>query len=160
MSSMDVNLADLVGAVADAVPDRCALVCEGDRLTYRQLMDRASRLAQHLTASGLTPDETVGLYMPNSAAYIESLLGCMLARTIPVNINYRYTGNELSYLLGRAHLAALVVDAAHADLAAAAAQSCPTLRHVLVTGLRPGQAAPSFPAGVTVTGYEPAVAAA
>ena len=42
MSSMDVNLADLAGAVADAVPDRCALVCDGDRLSYRQLMDRAS----------------------------------------------------------------------------------------------------------------------
>jgi len=29
MSSMDVNLADLIGAVADALPDRCALVCDG-----------------------------------------------------------------------------------------------------------------------------------
>jgi hypothetical protein len=28
MSSLDVNLADLVGAVADVVPDRCAVVCE------------------------------------------------------------------------------------------------------------------------------------
>jgi fatty-acyl-CoA synthase len=67
---MDVNLADLVAAVADAVPDRCALVCEGERLSYRQLVDRASQLAQHLIASGLGPDETVGLYMPNSAAYV------------------------------------------------------------------------------------------
>ena len=63
MSSMDVNLADLVGAVADAMPDRSILVCDGDRLSYRQLMDRASQLAQHLIASGLRPDETVGLYM-------------------------------------------------------------------------------------------------
>jgi acyl-CoA synthetase (AMP-forming)/AMP-acid ligase II len=100
MSSMDVNLADLVGAVADAVPDRCAVVCEGDRLSYRQLMDRSSRLARHLIASGLRPEETVGLYMLNSAAYVESLLGCMLGRLIPVNINYRYTENELARAVG------------------------------------------------------------
>jgi 3-oxocholest-4-en-26-oate---CoA ligase len=98
MSSMDVNLADLIGAVADALPDRCALVCDGDRLSYRQLMHRASHLAQHLIAAGLRPDETAGLYMPNSAAYVESLLACMLARLIPVNINYRYTGSELAHL--------------------------------------------------------------
>ena len=100
MSSLDVNLADLVGAVADAVPDRCAVVCEGDRLSYRQLMDRASQLAQHLIPSGLRPEATAGLYMPNSAAYVESLLGCMLARLIPVNINYRYTEHELAHVFG------------------------------------------------------------
>jgi len=66
MSGMDANLADLVGAVADAVPDRCALVCDGDRLSCRQLMDRASQLAQHLIAARLRPDETAGLHMLNS----------------------------------------------------------------------------------------------
>jgi len=134
MSSMDVNLADLIGAVADALPDRCALVCDGDRLSYRQLMDRASQLAQHLIAAGLRPDETAGLYMPNSAAYVESLLACMLARLIPVNINYRYTGNELAHLFTAGKLAGLIVDAQYAPLAAAVAAGSPDLRHVLSQG--------------------------
>jgi 3-oxocholest-4-en-26-oate---CoA ligase len=158
MSSMDVNLADLVGAVADAMPDRCILVCDGDRLSYRQLMDRASQLAQHLIASGLRPDETVGLYMLNSAAYVESLLGCMLARLIPVNINYRYTGHELAHLFTGGKLAGLIVDAEHAALAAAVAADSPDLRHVLITG--GGALAASFPASITVRDYEAAIAAA
>jgi hypothetical protein len=29
--------------------------------------------------TGISPDETVGLYMPNSIAYVESLLGCWSA---------------------------------------------------------------------------------
>jgi len=158
MSSMDVNLADLVGAVADAMPDRCILVCNGDRLSYRQLMDRASQLAQHLIASGLRPDETVGLYMLNSAAYVESLLGCMLARLIPVNINYRYTGSELAHLFTGGKLAGLIVDAEHAALAAAVAADSPDLRHVLITG--GGALAASFPASITVRDYQAAIAAA
>jgi acyl-CoA synthetase (AMP-forming)/AMP-acid ligase II len=159
MSSMDVNLADLVSAVTDAVPDRFALVCEGDRLTYRQLMDRASSLAQHLIASGLKPDETVGLYMPNSAAYVESLLGCMLARVIPVNVNYRYTGHELAHLFTSGKLSGLVVDAEYAPLAGAAAhERRQDLRHVLVTG--DSRALPAgFPAGVTALDYEAVIAA-
>jgi acyl-CoA synthetase (AMP-forming)/AMP-acid ligase II len=159
MSSMDVNLADLVGAVADAVPDRCALVCDGDRRSCRQLMDRASQLAQHLVAAGLRPEETAGLYMLNSAAYVESLLACMLARLIPVNINYRYTGNELAHLFTVGKLAALIVDAEHAPLAAAVAAGSPDLRHVLVTG-GGGAMADSFPAGITVRDYDMAIAAA
>ena len=158
MSSMDINLADLVDAVADAMPDRCVLVCDGDRLSYRQLMDRASQLAQHLIASGLTPDETVGLYMLNSVAYVESLLGCMLARLIPVNINYRYAGHELGHLFTGGKLAGLIVDAEHAALAAAVAADSPDLRHVLITG--GGALAASFPASITVLDYEAAIVAA
>ncbi len=155
---MDLNLADLCAVVADAVPDRCALVCDGQRLTYRELTSRSEQVAQHLAAAGIRPDETVGLYLPNSAAYVESLLGCMVARAIPVNINYRYTGAELAHLFRGARLAALVVDAEYAGLAAEVAASCPTLRHVLIAGGGdPGDVA--FPASVTVLSYASAVGA-
>jgi 3-oxocholest-4-en-26-oate---CoA ligase len=156
---LDVNLADLVGAVAEALPERCALVCEGERLSYPRLMARASRVAQRLIGAGIEPDQTVGLYLLNSVAYVEALLGCMLARAIPVNINYRYTGNELSYLFTGASLAALVVDAEHAGMAAEVAAGCPSLRHVLVKGGGPAALAP-FPPSVTALDYGDAVAAA
>ena len=158
--NMDVNLADLVAAVGDALPDRCALVCDGDRLSYPELTARSNQVAQHLADAGLAPDEPVGLYLLNSTAYIEALLGCMVARTVPVNINYRYTGHELAQLLGSARLAGLVVDAEHASLASAVAPSCPTLRHVVITGRDPAQPPPRFPDQVTVVDYAPAVAAA
>ncbi|HUJ08223.1 MAG TPA: AMP-binding protein [Streptosporangiaceae bacterium] len=156
--TMDVNLADLCAAVAATAPDRCALVCNGQRLTYRELTARSEHVAQHLIAAGIEPGETVGLYLPNSVAYVESLLGCMVARAIPVNINYRYTGPELAHLFGGARLAALVVDAEYAGLAAQVAPACPALRHVLVAGGDP--AGVSFPGQVTVLDYASATSAA
>jgi 3-oxocholest-4-en-26-oate---CoA ligase len=158
--NMDVNIADLVAAVGAALPDRCALVCDGDRLSYPELTARSNQVAQHLAGAGLAPDEPVGLYLLNSTAYIEALLGCMVARTVPVNINYRYTGHELAQLLCSARLAGLVVDAEHAWLASAVAPSCPTLRHVVITGRDLAQPPPRFPDQVTVVDYAPAVAAA
>ena len=51
---MDVNLADLVArASATALPDRCALVCDGDRLSYPELTARSNQVAQHLIGAGL-----------------------------------------------------------------------------------------------------------
>lgn len=149
---MDINLADLVGAVAAALPDRDALVCDGDRLTYAELITRSEQLAQALIDAGITPDETVGLYMPNSIAYVESLLGCMLARAIPANINYRYTGPELAQLFGSARLAALIVDAEYAGKAAEVAAACPGLRHVFVVGADPAPL--DFGSSVTTAAYE------
>ena len=46
---MTRNLADIFEAVVDAVPDRNALYCEPRRLTYRELDERANRLAHHLS---------------------------------------------------------------------------------------------------------------
>lgn len=164
--NMDTNLADLCAAIAGALPDRCALVCGAGRLSYAGLTARSNQVAQHLIAAGVQPDETVGLYLLNSAAYVEALLGCMVARAIPVNINYRYTGSELAQLFRSARLTALVVDAGHAALAAGAAAACPGLRHVLITSSGPGPGpgpAPAqvpFPGPVTVADYQTAVAAA
>jgi acyl-CoA synthetase (AMP-forming)/AMP-acid ligase II len=155
---MDINLADLVAAVAAALPDRDALVCDGDRLTYAQLTARAHQVAQTLIEAGIGPDETVGLYLPNSISYVESLLGCMIARAIPANINYRYTGQELAHLFGSARLAALIVDAEYAAKAAEVAGACPGLRYVLVVGQ--DAAAPDFGPGVTTAAYGAAVASA
>ena len=149
---MDINLADLVAAVAVALPDRDALVCDGERLTYAELIARSGQVAQCLIDAGISPDETVGLYMPNSIAYVESLLGCMLARAIPANINYRYTGQELAHLFGSARLAGLIVDAEYAAKAAEVAAVCPGLRHVLVAG-EADPALPDFGAGVTTAAY-------
>ncbi|HUC59850.1 MAG TPA: AMP-binding protein [Streptosporangiaceae bacterium] len=160
---MDLNLADLVGAIAGALPDRGALACDGDRLTYRELMTRSGRVAALLIDAGIGPDEVVGLYMPNSLSYVESMLGCMLARAIPANINYRYTGAELAHLFGIANLSALIVDAEYAGRAAEVAASCPGLRLVVLAGGNDPEAV--FAPGVTTAGYaeatgsEPAAAA-
>ena len=51
--SLQWNLADLFEATADAVPDRTALVCGDRRFTYRELDERATRLANHLSAQGV-----------------------------------------------------------------------------------------------------------
>ena len=126
-------------------------------------MDRSGQVAAALIDAGIGPDETVGLYMPNSLSYVESMLGCMLARSIPANINYRYTGPELAHLFTIAKLSALIVDAEYVARGAEATVSSPELRSVLVVGgngleavFRPEATAAGYAA---VTDSEPSSAA-
>src|SRR5207249_1384711 len=75
-STVEFNLADLFESVVDAIPDREALVCGDRRLTYRQLEERANRLAHHLQRAGLEPGQHVGLYLYNGTEYVEAMLAC------------------------------------------------------------------------------------
>ena len=60
---MNGNLADIIEAVADAVPERTALVQGDRRRTWAEFDDRAARLAGALAAAGLGPGSKVASYL-------------------------------------------------------------------------------------------------
>ena len=102
------NIADLFEQVAEACPDRPALVCGDQRVTYAQLDARANRLANHLVANGVGPRQHVGLYLYNGNEYLEAMMACFKIRAVPINVNYRYVREELQYVFQNADLVACV----------------------------------------------------
>lgn len=60
-------------------PDDVAVVCEAERLTYRDLNTRANQLAHHLSKLGVGPDVAVGLSLDRSVDLIVGLLGILKA---------------------------------------------------------------------------------
>ncbi|MFE5481054.1 acyl-CoA synthetase [Streptomyces sp. NPDC056527] len=144
---MEYNLADLFESVVDVVPDREALVYVDHpgtgaerRLTYAQLDAAANRLAHHLIDSGLRPGEHLGLHLYNGIEYLQTVLACLKARIVPVNVNYRYVEEELVYLYRDADLAALVFDAEFTERVSAALPQTEKLRHLVRVGTLPEDA--------------------
>ncbi|MFF1600990.1 acyl-CoA synthetase [Streptomyces mirabilis] len=138
---MEYNLADLFESVVDVVPGREALVYIDHpgtgaerRLTYAQLDAAANRVAHHLIDSGIRPGEHLGLHLYNGIEYLQTVLGCLKARIVPVNVNYRYVEEELVYLYRDADLVALVFDTEFSDRVAAALPRASALRHLLRVG--------------------------
>lgn len=93
------NFATCFESIADAVPERLALIHGECRRTWAELDDRAARLAAALTAAGLGPDSKVAAYLYNCNEYLEAAYGAFKMRAVPVNVNYRYLEDELAYLL-------------------------------------------------------------
>ncbi|MGW6288040.1 acyl-CoA synthetase [Streptomyces sp. NPDC055107] len=152
---MEYNLADLFESVVDAVPDREALLYVDHpgtgaerRLTYAELDAAANRIAHHLTDAGIRPGEHLGLHLYNGVEYLQTVLGALKARIVPVNVNYRYVEEELVYLYRDADLAALVFDGEFDERVAAAAPQAPGLRRLIRVGpppAAPPAAAPPVP---------------
>ncbi|WP_326707504.1 acyl-CoA synthetase [Streptomyces cyaneofuscatus] len=151
---MEYNLADLFESVVDVVPDREALLYVDHpgtgaerHLTYAGLDAAANRIAHHLIGAGLRPGEHLGLHLYNGIEYLQTVLGALKARLVPVNVNYRYVEEELVYLYRDADLAALVFDGEFDERVAAASAQAPALRHLVRVGSAaapPGLAAVSF----------------
>ncbi|MFD0384925.1 AMP-binding protein [Streptomyces stramineus] len=133
---MEMNLADLFESIVDTVPGREALVhldhpgSGAERRSRTRSSTRQPRLAHHLRDSGVGPGEHVGLHLYNGVEYLQTLWACLKIRAVPVNVNYRYVEEELSYLYRDADLVALVFDAEFTGRVAAAlppaAGSCGT----------------------------------
>jgi 3-oxocholest-4-en-26-oate---CoA ligase len=131
---MEFNVADLFECVVDHVPDRVALSSDGRDLTYRELDDRANRAAHVLADLGVGPGAHVACYLHTSGVYLELMLACLKLRAVPVNVNDRYTADEVAYLCEDADAVALLADPDAAAVAATIPSRVPTVRAWLAVG--------------------------
>jgi fatty-acyl-CoA synthase len=137
-TSAQFNLAKAFDTLVESLADRDCIVWRDRRLTYAQVQERSRRLASYLHGRGLTVHQErpelrgwesgqdhVALALYNGNEYLEGMLGSYGARVAPFNVNYRYVGEELRYLLDDARPRALVL---HSSLAPTFAEVLPTLK--------------------------------
>jgi acyl-CoA synthetase (AMP-forming)/AMP-acid ligase II len=94
--------------VAELAPERTAIVCGDRRVSYGEFLGRATRLASAFAAAGIAPGDKVAIMCVNAPEYLEAFFAAQLMGCVPVNVNYRYVGAELAYLLDNSDARALV----------------------------------------------------
>ena len=129
---MALNIADLAEHAIDAVPDRVALICGDDEITYAGLEEKANRLAHYLIDHGVKKDDKVGLYCRNRIEIVIAMLGIVKAGAILVNVNYRYVEGELRYLFDNSDMVALVHERQYSERVANVLPDTPNVKTVLV----------------------------
>ena len=129
---MALNIADLAEHAIDAVPDRLALICGDQRLTYAELEEKANRFAHYLLDRGVQKDDKVGLYCRNRIEIVVAMLGTVKAGAILVNVNFRYVEGELKYLFDNSDMVALVHERRYADRVANVLPETPKVKTILV----------------------------
>src|SRR5262245_26029232 len=122
------NFADLFELAADRVPHRIAVVDRRRRVTYRELDERANRLAHALQDAGVRPGQHVGVFATNCVEWVETMFAVYKLRASVVNVNFRYVEEELRYLFDNSDMVAIVYQREFGPLIAKARDAQPKLQ--------------------------------
>ncbi|MFC9028877.1 amino acid adenylation domain-containing protein [Streptomyces arboris] len=110
-----LTLAEVYEVAARLHPERVAVSCAGESLTYAQLSSRAQSLARLLAARDIGPGSIVALALPRSLDLVAGLLAVSLSGAAYLPMDPDYPADRLAYMLDDARPAALITDAATAD---------------------------------------------
>ncbi|WP_435244834.1 non-ribosomal peptide synthase/polyketide synthase [Streptomyces sioyaensis] len=83
---------------AARTPDAPAVVAGADRLTYRELNERANRLARLLIAAGAGPERFVALALPRTADLMVALLAVLKSGAAYLPVDPTYPAERIAFL--------------------------------------------------------------
>jgi acyl-CoA synthetase (AMP-forming)/AMP-acid ligase II len=122
------NFADMWELHARRFPDAPAAIHGGEVRTWRAFDQRANGIANTLLAAGAQHQDKVAQYMHNCPEYMESMFGLFTVSLVPVNTNYRYTEDELTYLWDNSDSVAVIFHATYTERCAAVRSRVPNVK--------------------------------
>jgi len=94
------SLIEMLRATVEKTPHAEAIVEVGaERVTYRQLWDRAARVAGGLRAQGIRAGDRAAIRLPNGLDWCLAFFGAQMAGAIVVPVNTRFSEPEVSYVV-------------------------------------------------------------
>jgi len=134
-----LSIFDMVARTAARHPDNIALVSGARRISYRELIDTAERLACRLDEGGLKPLDRVVMQLPNTPEFAFTYLALMRIGTIPVMALRTHRTSEVRHFINASGAVAYFVPDQHArfdyrPMAQTLSVECPTLKQVFVAG--------------------------
>jgi long-chain acyl-CoA synthetase len=98
-STEQITTGGMVRRWAAEAPEHVALRWEGGELTYRELDERSSRVAQALLAAGVGPGDRVAYLDKNGPEQVELLFGAAKVNAVPTPVNFRLAPPEIAFIV-------------------------------------------------------------
>ena len=130
--------------VAAGRGERTALVCDGRRITYREVHAQVNRLGNALRRLGVRMEERVPLLLPDGPEFVYAFWGAIKIGAVPVPLNPLSGPAEIEYVLDDTRAAVVIVDGSVAERRDAA-----PVNRVSVEELVAGECAELEPAATT-----------
>ena len=132
-----MNTAEFLTIAASIVPDRTALVCEGEARTFAHFQERVNRLANALQSLGVNKGDRVAVMALNSIPYVEMYYATAKLGGAFVPLNYRAKREELAYMVNNSEASVLFVGERYLELATAIRPELQTVRQMIAIDARP-----------------------
>ncbi len=105
-----MKLAAFLAAHALATPQREAVACGEVRLTFGQVDEQSTRLANSLVSRGIAIGDRVAIFLANRAEFVVAFMGVVKAGAIAITLNPRLSAPEAAYILEDARPKAVIFE--------------------------------------------------
>jgi amino acid adenylation domain-containing protein len=122
------QLHDYLIESARRLPDKVALVCQEQRVTYGDLDRQSNALAHALVGRGVKRGDRVVVFADNTVASVVSFFAVLKANAVVSMVNPQTKDDKLAYLLNDCRASAIISDA---HLAATLVPAVAKARHLL-----------------------------
>ncbi len=129
---------------AERFPDKVGLICEDQRLTYRELNEMANRVANTLQARGINRGDRVAIYLTNSIASVVGIFEMLKAGGVFVVVNNTTKQDKLVYILNNCRASALITDKRKVKNTTALMEAVPSVKFALIAGDFQPEGAPEY----------------
>ncbi|WP_241752459.1 non-ribosomal peptide synthetase, partial [Paenibacillus alvei] len=106
--SQEHTVHQLFEAQVDLTPNRIAVTDENEQLSYRELNEKANRLARTLRKHGVRPEQLVGILADRSVDMIVGIMAILKAGGAYVPIDPKYPEERIAYMLENSNSSVLV----------------------------------------------------
>ncbi|MCD4693540.1 MAG: AMP-binding protein [Calditrichales bacterium] len=99
----------------EKTPDAVAVVFEDQKLTYKELNQRANQLARYLNKKGIGAEVITGISLERSLEIIVSILGVLKAGGAYLPIDPEYPADRINYMIEDSGLSLLITQSSLLD---------------------------------------------
>ncbi|MDQ0297941.1 nonribosomal peptide synthetase DhbF [Salibacterium salarium] len=90
--------------------NKCAVVCNGDLLSYIELNEQANQLAHFLIKRGVGPEDFVALALPRSVEMIVGMLAILKSGAAYLPLDPNYPRERISYMINDANPVCIITN--------------------------------------------------
>jgi long-chain acyl-CoA synthetase len=105
-----MKLAAFLAAHALATPQREAVACGDVRLSFGDIDEQSTRLANGLVSRGIAVGDRVAIFLANRAEFVVAFMGIVKAGAIAITLNPKLSPSEVAYIVSDAAPKAVILE--------------------------------------------------
>ena len=126
-----MNIKEMLEKTAREVPQKTAIVCGPERVSYQELDERSNRIANALISLGMKTGDHVAVLMSYSPEWLISYFGVVKAGGKTVILNAMLRAPEYDFLLRDSDSKMLITERNFTQMLSSILPNIPLLKHVI-----------------------------
>jgi len=129
-----MNVAKNIEKVCRKCADSICIIEGDNHLTFRQVEERASRLARYFVSAGVKLGDRIAIFQVNCFQFAEMVYAIEKVGASIVTLNFRLRGEETKHILNNSAAKVLIVGDRYVDMIQSIRSEIPSVEHILCMG--------------------------